>query len=98
MSEPLIVYLRQSSDDAILIDAGMGAFDLLGTGFGHLISGLYVLGLHPSDISKVVVTHAHPDHIGGLVSHGRAVFENAELAIAEKEYAFWMAAASRARA
>ena len=33
-----------------------------------------------------------------MVSHGRAVFENAELAIAEKEYAFWMDAASRARA
>ena len=98
MSVPLNVYLLQSSEETILIDAGMGAFDLLGTGFGHLNSGLDMLGLRPSDISKVVVTHAHPDHVGGLVSGGRAVFENAELAIAEKEYTFWMDAAARARA
>lgn len=98
MSVPLNVYLLQSADENILIDAGMGAFDLLGPGFGHIIPGLAALGLRPSDITKIVVTHAHPDHVGGLISGGRAIFENAELAIADREYAFWSDAANYARA
>lgn len=98
LSVPLNVYLLQSSDETILIDAGMGAFDLLGPGFGQITVGLGVLGLCPADISKIVVTHAHPDHVGGLISNGRAVFENAELAIAEREYTFWKDAANYAKA
>ena len=98
MSVPLNVYLLRSPTETILIDAGMGAFDLLGSGFGNIIPGLAMLGVRPSDITKLVVTHAHPDHIGGLVANGEAVFANAELAIAQMEYAFWMDPASRARA
>lgn len=98
MSVPLNVYLLQSPTETILIDAGMGAFDLLGSGFGHIIPGLGMLGLSSSDITKLVVTHAHPDHVGGLISNGRAVFENAELAIAEREYTYWSDSASRAAA
>ncbi|MGX9355796.1 MBL fold metallo-hydrolase [Roseobacteraceae bacterium S113] len=98
MSVPLNVYLLQSSTETILIDAGMGMFDLLGPGFGHLTTALKMLGVRPSDVTKLVVTHAHPDHVGGLVSNGQAVFANAELAIAEKEHAYWMDPASHARA
>lgn len=98
MSVPLNVYLLQSRDETILIDAGMGAFDLLGPGFGHIIAGLRAVGLGPDDITKIVVTHAHPDHVGGLISEGRAVFETAELVIADREYTFWTDAANYARA
>ena len=46
----------------------------------------------------VVVTHAHPDHIGGLIRDGAPVFANAELAIGEVEAAFWTDAGVMAQA
>ena len=43
-----------------------------------------------SDIDTVLLTHAHPDHVGGLISErGEAVFVNAELVVAPRELAFW---------
>lgn len=95
---PVSVFLLQSDDRTILIDAGMGEQELLGPGFGGLASGLAAAGVAPDDIDLVVLTHAHPDHLGGLIHGGDAVFKNAELAIGEVEAAFWTDAAMMAQA
>src|SRR5688500_12776106 len=52
----------------LLIDAGLGramatAWDVPA---GRMLEGLAQLGLSPHDIDVVVISHAHPDHIGGL--------------------------------
>ncbi len=95
---PVSAFLLQSDDRTILIDAGMGEQELLGPGFGGLTPGLAAAGVAPDDIDLVVLTHAHPDHLGGLIHGGEAVFKNAELAIGEVEAAFWTDEAMMAQA
>ena len=37
----------------------------------------------------VVITHGHPDHIGGLVKGGKPVFPNARYVFGATEFDFW---------
>ena len=46
--------------EALLIDAGLRGSS------GTILQGLETLGLFPEQIEMVVITHAHPDHSGGL--------------------------------
>jgi len=95
---PVSAFLLRSDARTILIDAGMGAVDILGPGFGRLSAGLAAAGVSPGDIDTVVITHLHPDHIGGLLGPNGAAFPNAELVLAEAEAAFWLDAATAASA
>ncbi|MFC4994246.1 MBL fold metallo-hydrolase [Rubritalea tangerina] len=90
LPSPISAFLLTSAKHNILIDSGFGALDMFGPGFGNVLNGLYAAGLTPEKIDKVIITHAHPDHIGGMLSKdGNVVFPNAELIIAEKEAQFW---------
>ena len=99
---PVNAYLLQSADRTILIDSGMGAVDMMGPGFGRLGAGLAAAGVAPGDVDAVLVTHLHPDHIGGMLRDGARAFPNAEVIVSEAEVAFWtdpaMAAAAPAEA
>lgn len=46
----------------------------------------------------MVLTHMHPDHIGGLIAGGRTIFPNAELFASEVEHKYWMSDVEKARA
>ncbi|MEM1233285.1 MAG: MBL fold metallo-hydrolase [Pseudomonadota bacterium] len=95
---PVTAFLLQSDDRTILIDAGMGGIELLGPGFGRLSAALAAAGLDGADIDTVIVTHMHPDHVGGLLGASGAAFSSAELIVAEAEHSFWTDAAMRAQA
>lgn len=74
----------------ILVDTGAGA--AFGPGLSRLTSNLQAAGIQPETIDMVVLTHAHPDHIGGIVSANRSLtFPNAHYYISEPEWAFWTA-------
>src|SRR5262249_39750503 len=47
-------------------------------------------------VDVVVVTHAHPDHLGGLVVDGEPVFATARHVILGAEWEFWSAAGADA--
>ncbi|MFF6010137.1 MBL fold metallo-hydrolase [Rahnella sp. R3(2024)] len=77
-------FLIRRKGKNILIDSGAGGVKGWG---GRLIANLARLDIQPDDIDAVLLTHAHPDHIGGLLSaEGEAVFSNAELIINGDEF------------
>lgn len=77
-------FLIQKNGKNILIDSGIGGLNNLG---GQLIKNLAALGIAPEDIDTILLTHSHPDHIGGLITpQGNAVFSRAELLVSNDEY------------
>ncbi|WP_432778447.1 MBL fold metallo-hydrolase [Burkholderia gladioli pv. alliicola] len=80
-------YLVRGRGRTILIDAGAGGFKQWG---GKLQENLALAGVQPADIDTILLTHAHPDHVGGLLdSSGEAAFPDAELVIHQREVSFW---------
>ncbi|NJO34098.1 MAG: MBL fold metallo-hydrolase, partial [Rhodospirillales bacterium] len=83
--------LVKSGTDLILIDTGTGPG--MGKTSGLAADSLKAAGADPAAITKVVYTHAHPDHLWGtLTGDGKPVFANASYHIAEAEWNFWTAA------
>lgn len=73
----------------VLFDTGNGAARRPNAGL--LGERLTAAGINPADIDTIVITHCHPDHIGGLMEAGQPAFPKARLVINEAEWAFWSA-------
>lgn len=84
----LQAFLIEGKGAPILVDTGMGSGR--GSSFGHMIDALAALGIAPAEIGTVLLTHLHPDHVGGLVADGEAVFPQAELVVPTAEAAHWL--------
>jgi glyoxylase-like metal-dependent hydrolase (beta-lactamase superfamily II) len=80
--------LAKSGSDVVLFDAGTGGG--MGPGAGMLVESLKAAGVDAAAVTKVVYTHAHPDHLWGtLTKDGKPVFANASYHMAEAEWNFW---------
>ncbi|MBN3787263.1 MBL fold metallo-hydrolase [Burkholderia sp. Ac-20353] len=80
-------YVVRGAGRTILIDGGAGGFKQWG---GRLKANLVLAGIEPSTIDTILLTHAHPDHVGGLVNGAAQVaFPNAELVAHQREVKFW---------
>lgn len=70
----------------------------MGAPAGKMLDSLKGASLGPEDIGTVVVSHAHPDHIGGLTRREGgarvAVFGKAVHCFSKKEWEFWTTDAS----
>ncbi len=84
---PVVV---NTGSEVILFDTGLGAGARQG-GLGQLQARLTEAGLAPEAIDVVVLTHMHPDHIGGLMENGTPAFPNARYVTGSTEYDFWAA-------
>ena len=84
------VLLLKSGSDVILIDTGAGG--AMSPTAGKLLESLKLAGTEPSAVTKVIYTHAHPDHLWGSVGKdGALTFPNASFHMAETEFGFWSA-------
>lgn len=80
-------YVVRGAGRTILVDAGAGGIKQWG---GRLKDNLRLAGIEPAAIDTVLLTHAHPDHVGGLVNGaGQVAFPNAELVAHRREVEFW---------
>ena len=81
---PVVV---NTGKELILLDTGNGAARRPNA--GSLVSALAAGGYTPEQIDVVVLTHFHPDHIGGVMEDGKPVFANARYVTGVEEYNFW---------
>ncbi|UWQ93033.1 MBL fold metallo-hydrolase [Rhodobacteraceae bacterium M382] len=80
-------WLVHSGDRLILIDTGAGP---LYPGVGKLEALLMARGIAKTDITDIIITHMHGDHIGGLSGPDAGGYRNATLHMAQAEWDFWM--------
>jgi glyoxylase-like metal-dependent hydrolase (beta-lactamase superfamily II) len=78
-----------TSKEIILCDTGLGFADDNGT--MQLLTNLSREGINPSQVTKVLLSHLHKDHSGGLglpTNKSKLALPNAVYYIQEREYQF----------
>ena len=75
--------LVDTGSELVLFDTGLGQ--------GGIQAALADAGVSPDQIDVVVLTHMHPDHIGGMTTNDAPTFTNARFVTAAPEYDFWAA-------
>jgi len=78
--QPLLV---KDGDRVVLIDTGAGG--QMGTE-GQLQASLREAGVTPAQVTDILISHAHGDHVGGLVANGALVFSNATIRLSIPEW------------
>jgi glyoxylase-like metal-dependent hydrolase (beta-lactamase superfamily II) len=92
---PFTPILVNTGKELVLFDTGNGSLrdeheQLKGRlPAGNLVARMGEAGYRPEDVDVVVLTHGHPDHIGGLTKAGEPVFANARYVIGAAEFDFW---------
>ena len=82
--QPLLV---RTGGKLVLLDAGAGTG--MGADAGKLPASLAAAGVDPSQITDVLISHSHGDHVGGLVGSGGALtFPNATIRMTAAEWTY----------
>ena len=89
-------YLVDDGQRKVLIDAG-GSTSFIAT-LGGTPDALKLAGYRPEDITHILMSHLHPDHVSGVLNDdGTALYPNAEMVIHANEFDFWIASDAHLR-
>jgi glyoxylase-like metal-dependent hydrolase (beta-lactamase superfamily II) len=89
-------YLINTGKRLILIDTGAG--DLFGPTLGKLMGNLKASGYTAAEVDDILLTHMHPDHIGGLAKNSVIQFPNAIVHAERDEGNYWLSETNLAKA
>lgn len=81
-------YLINTGSKLVLVDAG--AAGLFGPTLGNVVNNLKAAGYQPEQVDAVLITHMHPDHVGGLMAGEQRAFPNATVHIDKKDVDYWL--------
>ena len=74
-----------TGDRLVLIDTGLGPLAA-----NQLVASLKIAGFEPGQVTDILITHSHSDHVFGLTTSAKALtFPNATVRMTTKEWA-WM--------
>jgi glyoxylase-like metal-dependent hydrolase (beta-lactamase superfamily II) len=102
VTTPYTCLFVDTGQHRVMIDTGAGNLDAAAqkmfpsvdhatTVTGKLLGHLEAAGIEPATVDTVIITHAHPDHLGGtLDDRGALVFGNARYVVPRDEWEFWM--------
>ena len=89
LTPPCNVTLMRRGDRTILFDVGSGPD--FAPNSGILLDSLAALDVAPEEVTDIVFTHAHPDHLWGLLDDfDDPLFEQANYMIGKSEWDYWM--------
>jgi len=83
--------LVETGNRKVLLDTGMGDLAFPGNDLdaGRTFAGLAAIGVTPDQITDVILSHGHPDHVGACAVKGVPCFENATYHMPPEELEFW---------
>lgn len=81
-------WLINTGSRLVLVDAGAGT--LFGPTLGKLVAQIRAAGYQPEQVDDILITHMHPDHVGGLAADGQRVFANATVHVDKRDADFWL--------
>ncbi|MBZ0279772.1 MAG: MBL fold metallo-hydrolase [Anaerolineae bacterium] len=81
------ILLIQTPQHKVLVDTGLGS--------GTLLKTLEQIGVRPESIDRVIITHGHGDHIGGIMGENGLNFPNARYTFWKSEWDYWFTEAQK---
>lgn len=89
-------FLLRTGERTILVDAGVGTIDNGQYAGGRFLESLRSYGVAPDDVTDVVFTHLHFDHVGWATSKGEVVFPRATYRAHAADWAHFVESADAA--